>query len=378
MNYPESGLQDFSATWFDGVSAQRRDAAVAIGRDSVQVRAVDRVSDYRVDTLRLSTPVAGVPLRIALPDGSTLIVRDQDEKVAALLGQPRRSVAYRLEQNLPFVFVALILLGAIMFFAYRDGVPWLAAKVATRVPHAAEAQLGETILKALDHFAFEKSTLPEEKSAEVTDAFDRLVAAADAPALELHLELRHAKSFVGANALAIPGGTVVVTDQLIDEVSGVDKVAAVLAHEIGHQVRRHALVQLLQGSAIALIFGAVAGDISGVGSIAAAAPGLVLRLNYSRNAEDEADRFAYDLLQKTGASPALLGDALEDLVRSRCKATPADAGSDNHDDEDNANAEERSRGCTGKPAKPGTRIGYLSTHPAIESRIANARAAANR
>jgi len=193
------------------------------------------------------------------------------------------------------------------------------------------------------------------------------VFAADTPH-PLRLEFRRSRGFVGANAVAIPGGTVLVTDQLVERLDGVDQVAAVLAHEIGHQVRRHALVQLLEGSAIALIFGAIAGDVSGIGSIAATAPGVILRLNYSRNAEDDADRFAYDVLQRTGASPALFADALEALVRASCTRRP-----DDDDDEDDP-----PRRCPDKPSAFSGRQDYLSTHPAIESRIANARAAAKR
>ena len=356
---------DFSASWFDGATAKMREASVAIGRDSAQVRASDRVTDYRVDSLRLSTPVAGVPLRIALPDGGTLIVAGQDEQVAALLGRPQRSLAHRLEQNLLFVFIALVGVATIVFYAYRDGLPWLAAKIAARVPYAAEAALGETMLSAVDRLIFEPSQLPDRTRSNLQSAFDKLVASSQS-AHRFDLQFRRGKGrFQLANAFALPGGTVVVTDQLVLLMDDPDKVTAVLAHEIGHQVRRHTLVRLLESSATALIFGAILGDVSGIGSIAATAPGIVLSLSFSRGAEEEADRDAYGLLRATGYSPALLGDALAALIRYECEEAnktsddqPADAA-----------------GC--REGKSNFRApAYLSTHPAVDARIANARAAA--
>ena len=359
---------DFSASWFDGATARMREASVAIGRGHARVRANDRVTEYPIDSLRLSTPVAGVPLRIALPDGGTLIVAGQDEQVAALLGRPQRSLAHQLEQNLLFVFIALLSVATIVFYAYRDGLPWLAGKIAARVPYAAEAALGETMLSAVDRFLFERSRLPEKTRSDLQSAFDKLVAASQS-AHKFDLQFRRGKGrFQIANAFALPGGTVVVTDQLVTLMNDPGKVTAVLAHEIGHQVKRHTLVRLLESSATALIFGAILGDVSGIGSIAATAPGIVLSLSFSRGAEEEADRYAYGLLRGTGYSPALLGDALEALVRHECSAEHKPG--DDEPADDAAHCRDRTANTRGDgPA-------YLSTHPAVDARIANARAAA--
>jgi Zn-dependent protease with chaperone function len=353
----------FTAAWFDGVTARRHEAAVGVLGDRVEVSAPGRHADYRLDALRLSAPVAGVPLRIGLPDGGTLVVGELDEHVALSLGRPRRSFAHVLESNLLVVFVAWIAVFAAAFFAYRDGIPWVATKVATRVPVAAEAALGESILSGVDKFLLERSRLPDKVRTPIAGRFAQLAAAANA-AQDLRLEFRRGRGgFPGANAFALPGGTIVVTDDLVVEIDDADKVAAVLAHEIGHQVRRHALVHLFETSATALVFGAILGDVSGVGSVAAAAPGFLLNLNFSRGAEEDADRFAYGLLRAAGMSPALLGDALQIIVDREC-------GADDEDEQGNA-CRKRRRGI-------GNGASYLSTHPDIDRRIEAAREAATR
>ena len=127
-------------------------------------------------------------------------------------------------------------------------------------------------------------------------------------------------------------------------------------------------MRLLESSATALIFGAILGDVSGIGSIAATAPGIVLSLSFSRGAEEEADRYAYELLRATGYSPALRGDALEALIRHECSEEHK-TGDDEPADDDAHCRDRNAKMRGGGPA-------YLSTHPAVEARIANARAAA--
>lgn len=361
MNEPAANA--FSAQWFDGVTPRARGASIVIDRRSLMVRAEDRMFDYPIDGLLLSAPVAGVPLRLSLPDGGTLVFRDREDRIAGLLRRPQRSFACRLEQNPVVVLIALAAVALFAFFAYRNGVPWLAAKVAQRVPVAAEADLGAAVLTTLDQFAFEESDLPDEERTALQAAFARLVAAAEFPE-RLDLQFRLARGMMGANALALPGGTIVITDQLIQVVDSIDGVAAVLAHEIGHQARRHAMERLLEGSASALIFGAILGEVSGVGSVAAAAPGVFLRLEYSRAAEDQADKYAYQLLKKAGSSPARLADALEAIAGAAC--------GQEHRGDDAPDGKECRRVTGRKSEMPA----YLATHPDTQSRILSARSAA--
>jgi Zn-dependent protease with chaperone function len=150
---------------------------------------------------------------------------------------------------------------------------------------------------------------------------------------------------IGPNALTLPGGVIVVTDQLVDVLDD-DEVAAVLAHELGHVHYRHSTRVLLSGSFHALVVMAVFGDASSISSIAATAPTVLVNSGYSRDFEREADAFAFDLLDRTGSSPEAFATALEDLT--------------------NAIGEK----------KRGLDFGYLSTHPQTGERIEAAHEAA--
>ena len=82
---------------------------------------------------------------------------------------------------------------------------------------------------------------------------------------------------MGANAVALPAGIIIMTDALVELSENDEELAAVLAHEIGHVRNRHALRALLQNSVVAGSIILVTGDASSAGSIAAGIPTLLAR-----------------------------------------------------------------------------------------------------
>jgi Zn-dependent protease with chaperone function len=114
------------------------------------------------------------------------------------------------------------------------------------------------------------------------------------------------------NALALPGGTIVITDALLARVGTPDAFAGVLAHEIGHVHHRHGLQKLIHEGGVAVAVAMVTGDATGT---AGGAARLLLGAAYSRDAEREADAFAVDTLSAAGGDPRALGPFLMDLER---------------------------------------------------------------
>lgn len=114
------------------------------------------------------------------------------------------------------------------------------------------------------------------------------------------------------NAFALPGGFIAVHSGLLLASQSESELASVLAHEIGHVAQRHIarmLGQQKQNSMIqlaAIVLGALAG-VSRVGGDAAMATmmggtGVAIQrqLNFSRDAEREADRVGLQILQAGG------------------------------------------------------------------------------
>jgi len=91
-----------------------------------------------------------------------------------------------------------------------------------------------------------------------------------------------------ANAMALPGGLIVVTQGLLDQVESENELAFVLGHELGHFRNRDHLRALGRGVVISLFFAVVTGnDVAGLGIKTA---DLTLR-GFSREQESRADEF---------------------------------------------------------------------------------------
>ena len=95
------------------------------------------------------------------------------------------------------------------------------------------------------------------------------------------------------NAMALPGGIIIVTRGLLNSVSSENSLAFVLGHELGHFRNRDHIRQLGRGAAISLFVGAFGN--SG-GAISTSVADLTLR-GFSREQERAADAFGLTLLQ---------------------------------------------------------------------------------
>jgi Zn-dependent protease with chaperone function len=352
----------FEADYFDGRTAARHRVEVVVDAGSVLVRGGEVLHAYEVEQVRIESRVGNLPLRIVLPDGVVLVAAADD--VAGVLPIPQAAgLAHRLESRIAVVLASLAGIAVAGWFGYHDGVPWLARKVAERIPPSLEAQIAYDGLKYLDRIAFRPSRLDAERQARLRAVLAELARPLGPAASGARLEFRDG-GWIGANAFALPGGVVVMTDQLSKALPNEDHVAAVLSHELGHLEHRHGARAMLQSSIAGLASLALFGDASSVSGLAATIPTALVHTSYSRDFEREADAFAFRLLRSTGRSPRLMGEALvalESAERKRgeeCR-TPGAPPKPRRDEDDDFGVQ------------------YLSTHPRTGERAAAAERAAN-
>jgi Zn-dependent protease with chaperone function len=164
------------------------------------------------------------------------------------------------------------------------------------------------------------SRLPAARQAQLQARFAELVARMDPaqapyrgylPPLVLVF-----RDGLGANALALPGGTLVLTDGLV-QAAGVqglpdDALVGVLAHEIGHVMHRHATRIVVEQGVLNIGLGVALGDVSMVLSTGAS---VLTGLAYQRGHEAEADCFALRLMQRAGLPTAPMADLLAGIDR---------------------------------------------------------------
>ena len=102
------------------------------------------------------------------------------------------------------------------------------------------------------------------------------------------------------NALSLPGGPIYLNKGLIDYMPSDDEIAGVLAHELGHIVRRHSIRQMEKSMGLGVLFGVILGDRGGF--LQQLAYGAIMA-GYSREDEREADRLGFLYAWKAGFNP---------------------------------------------------------------------------
>jgi Zn-dependent protease with chaperone function len=98
------------------------------------------------------------------------------------------------------------------------------------------------------------------------------------------------------NAAALPGGTIIIFEELLSQSRAPEDVAGVLAHELAHVERRHVTQAMIRDLGLGLVVSAFGGTTGGnINGLLAA--------GYSRGSEREADRDAIAKLRGAGIDP---------------------------------------------------------------------------
>jgi Zn-dependent protease with chaperone function len=271
----------------------------------------------------------------------------------------------RMQQSWRAVAASVVALLVLVVTLQQWGVPLAARAVVAVTSRTVDAAIGDYTLAAIDAQLLQPSKLPVQQAQHLREAFARAVASLPAGTVpQWELVFRSGK--IGPNALALPNGVIILTDDMVEMVDGnEDVLVGVLAHELGHVQHRHGMRMLVQVAALGAFAGAVVGDFS---SLLAGVPVLLGQASYSRQSEQEADAMAVVVLRQARVSPAVMVTMFEKLGEWR--ARKAQEGQAKRRAE---KAEPASVGSTKPKLDAEDALSWLgiafSSHPADEQRI---------
>ena len=310
MNPADEGRP--KALWFDGQSSRAWSAGLRSERQSLlilpQGGAVLRVARPRLEWLGGCD--APRPI-LRTPDGGQLLLPSREFAVELGLQPPQETLLRRTLATTPALMVALFLWLTTVVFLVGWVLPPAADWASMHLPPKIEKRLGAEALRAIDGAHFAPSELSEVERARITQRISEIARATEIHGLSV--EFRKGNR-VGADALAVPGGVVILTDELVALLGDSPRLDAVVAHELGHLHAKHGLRKYLRHAGLGLLFVFVLPDPDMAQKIAERFAREVFMAGHSRDAEREADAFAQRLLEKTGRSSDDLAEALRLLA----------------------------------------------------------------
>lgn len=311
--------------YFDGRSAAAQTAAIWIEAGQLWLQAPTLAPrSYPVDAVRWPERQRHGQRQALLPDGGVLSCAQSaawdDWASASLLPE---SSTVRWMQSWRLVAAAFALLIVLTGAGWRWGVPAVAHAVMALLPPAADARVGAQALAALDQQLLKPSTLGPAEQQAIAKNFAEAAAMADpqlGPTPHYRLHFRAASKALGPNAFALPGGDIVLTDDLARLLADTpDALVGVLAHELGHVRHRHGMRTVVQAGLVGVAAGLVIGDFS---APLAAAPAVLAEAAYSRDFEREADEEARRLMLAAGIKPRVMVTFFERVAKERSSQMP--------------------------------------------------------
>jgi len=143
------------------------------------------------------------------------------------------------------------------------------------------------------------------------------------------------------NAFAVPGGHIVVHQGMFKIIKSPEALAALLGHEYGHLKLRHSLRAMFRSLSGYIFISAIIGDVSAITAVVIENANALKSLEYSRNFETEADLLGLQIMQQHQLNPKGMVQLFEQL-QAHNKGRSQD-------------------------------LEFISTHPALSSRIQNIR-----
>jgi Zn-dependent protease with chaperone function len=290
--------------WSGGDVAALVPAELELDGDHLAVRTADGatvLARWPVATLRIDAMLEGPIAYIESPEAPGRTVSTED---AALLGALRAAGARgaalpgRKRVRLALLFAAAI---AAIFGGLYAAMPAIAHAIAVRVPFDVERRL-EPQMQAI----FASDTCRSPQAAAAVEA----IRARIDPSRSIPADVTIV-NIAQPNALALPGGAVLLTRGLVEGAQSGEEVAGVLAHELAHVKHRHVLAELIEDTFMSGVWAVTFGDYTGLVAVDPRTVERLVQLRHSRGVEAEADRTGLDMLAAAHVSPTGLAEFLE-------------------------------------------------------------------
>ena len=284
---------------YDSRSSSRVEGTLNFDETTLFIESEHDSNTYDLAAITFSPRLGNMPRSIYLPD-SRICETQENDAIDALLkriGRDRTSsLLHFLESKFRYLIAAIAITALFSYLFIVFALPTLAKETAQRLPASMVYRLDASTLATLDKTLLKPSALSQIRQDELRNYFLHYVdTTQEWPKVRI---LFRSGGKVGANAFALPDGSIVFTDDLIVMAKDDRELLSIFFHELGHVQKRHALQTVLQDTAFYLLLSSITGDVTAASSAFALLPTMLVESSYSRNMELEADDYAFEMMRR--------------------------------------------------------------------------------
>lgn len=291
--------------YYDGITNQAHDAQLVYHDDQhLSVYYQNQRQLYALKDVEYIASVGHILPCLDLPHDARIEFLSHD--IPQWLNIKHKTLLSRVqivEKSWRWLAVSFISVIAVIFSTFKWGIPALAYMISINLPDNTLQTLGnqsqDMIIKSTA-----PSQLSNERQQQILQLYQQLQHDKKATVL-----FREGKS-IGANALAIPNHTIVITDELVALTQNDQELLGVLAHEQAHLDEKHSLQQILRGLGMSLFYMMITGDTT---DLITNFPIMMMSAQYSQKFELDADKYAVKEMQRLNISPQHLANFLQRL-----------------------------------------------------------------
>ncbi len=303
--------------YYDGRTSEKKDALLYCKHNGLIGFADIDVTETPFNSVEISSRIGNTPRYLTFPDGSQFETSDNDaidKIVRSFATSVFQGLIHKLESAKSFVLFTVISVIVFGWLFIQYGIPYVSKEIAERLPEEASQYMGQGVLDIMDEQWFSETQLSSKKQTELQQLFNDLKTKIDGSHY-YKLVFRSGGS-IGANAFALPDGSIVFTDELINLTDDNLDIAAIMLHEIGHLKNHHSLRATIQQSGLAIFIIAITGDVSTSSTIITAIPFMLVKSGFSQGMETEADSYVLNYMQKYNIDPEHFANMMEKLQAS--------------------------------------------------------------
>lgn len=297
--------------YFEGQNSTATNCALIIDDGTVYLQTDDgryKSNHCQMGDIKIDAKVGNIARKVYMPDG-IVFETDMPEMLDGIKPHKFWQFMSRTER-LGWHLVPLAIITPFAAFAlYKLLIPAIISIALFMTPDGMLPVVDKNSLKSIDFVLTDPSELPEQRQGDLKVLFAGLVASSQTARdgskgrnYKYNLQFRSSKH-MGPNAFALPGGTIVLMDELVEKFSEDYILAAVLAHEIGHVENQHSLKQIYRAFGVAAMITMIAGDAGPVLEDVILEGSAIMSLSFSRTHELQADDYSFDLLVAAGQRP---------------------------------------------------------------------------